>query len=189
MKNLFKFSTRQFSSASTSNKHLIDYAATCINQSDALLVTAGAGIGHDSGLATFRGKEGLWKAYPFFKKTNMSFADAANPAFFESDPRKFWFFYGHRFNMYQEANPHQGFHDLLRLGKDKMKGNYFVYTSNVDNHFQKAGFSDSKVVECHGSIFHFQCSSCWEIFEANVDKVDICTEKCEATTMPCSPDC
>ena len=46
------------------------------------MISAGAGIGHDSGLPTFRGKEGLWKAYPYFKKVNMSFSDAANPAFF-----------------------------------------------------------------------------------------------------------
>ena len=100
-----------------------------------MLVTAGAGIGHDSGLATFRGKEGLWKQYPFFKKTNMSFADAANPAFFQSDPHKFWFFYGHRFNKYIETEPHPGFKNLLRIGNELMDGNYFVFTSNVDNHF------------------------------------------------------
>ena len=64
------------------NRHLIQYAAKCIRESEAVLFTAGAGIGVDSGLPAFRGKEGLWKEYPYFRKANMSFSDAANPRFF-----------------------------------------------------------------------------------------------------------
>ena len=33
----------------------------------------------------------------------------------------------------------------------------FVFTSNVDWQFQKSGFSETHVVECHGSIHHLQC--------------------------------
>jgi NAD-dependent SIR2 family protein deacetylase len=33
----------------------------------------------------------------------------------------------------------------------------FVFTSNVDGHFQKAGFAEERVTECHGSLQHFQC--------------------------------
>jgi NAD-dependent SIR2 family protein deacetylase len=33
----------------------------------------------------------------------------------------------------------------------------FVFTSNVDGHFQKAGFNEAQVLECHGSINHLQC--------------------------------
>ena len=109
---------RSFGTRTSLNSHLVEYAAQCIRESDALLITAGAGIGHDSGLPTFRGKEGLWKAYPYFKKVNMSFSDAANPAFFQQDPHKFWFFYGHRFNSYRKVKPHQGFNDLLKLARD-----------------------------------------------------------------------
>ena len=39
-------------------------AAALIAQSDALIVTVGAGMGVDSGHPDFRGKEGFWKAYP-----------------------------------------------------------------------------------------------------------------------------
>ena len=57
-------------------------------------------MGVDSGLPDFRGNKGLWKAYPYFEKAGMSFSDAANPEFFSKDPKKFWFFYGHRFKSY-----------------------------------------------------------------------------------------
>lgn len=81
-------------------------AAKALQQAEALLILAGAGMGVDSGLPDFRGNEGLWKAYPYFKETGMSFSDAANPEFFRKDPHKFWFFYGHRYKSYQETKPH-----------------------------------------------------------------------------------
>ena len=119
----------------------------------------------------------------------MSFTDAANPRFFQESPQKFWFFYGHRYNIYRKTEPHGGFKNLLEIGNTHMNGNYFVFTSNVDNHFQRAGFPDDKIVECHGSIMHFQCSFCWDIYEADVDSVDICIDKFEAKSIPSCPKC
>ena len=124
-----------------------------------ILITAGAGMGVDSGLPNFRGKEGLWKEYPYFKKANMSFTDAANPYFFSSKPHEFWFFYGHRYNIYNQKKPHNGFKILLDICRN-LKKEYHVYTSNVDGHFQKAGFDENKVTEVHGSINHYQCDYC-----------------------------
>lgn len=81
----------------------------------------------------------------------------ANPAWFQKDPALAWAFYGHRLNLYRRTRPHAGFNQLLALARSKPHG-YFVFTSNVDGHFQKAGFSESRIVECHGSIHHFQCT-------------------------------
>ncbi|NIU09105.1 MAG: NAD-dependent deacetylase, partial [Phycisphaerae bacterium] len=52
--------------------------------------------------------------------------------------------------------PHDGFHKLLQIAEQK-RGGYFVFTSNVDGQFQKAGYHEKQVEECHGSIHHFQC--------------------------------
>ena len=41
-------------------------AAKAIKNSQAMLITAGAGMGVDSGLPDFRGNQGLWRAYPYF---------------------------------------------------------------------------------------------------------------------------
>jgi NAD-dependent SIR2 family protein deacetylase len=84
-----------------------------LKKSEAVLITAGAGIGIDSGLPDFRGNTGFWEAYPYFKDAGMSFIDAANPTFFRKDPHKFWFFYGHRYNSYRDTIPHKGFQILL----------------------------------------------------------------------------
>jgi NAD-dependent SIR2 family protein deacetylase len=130
-------------------------AAEVIRNADAVLIGAGAGMGVDSGLPDFRGSEGFWEAYPPFKAMGLSFQDLANPDWFERDPHLAWGFYGHRLNLYRATVPHGGFQILKRLTADK---NPFIFTSNVDGQFQKAGFSSLRVEECHGSIHHFQCT-------------------------------
>ncbi len=133
-------------------------AAEAIKAADALLVTAGAGMGVDSGLPDFRGKEGFWRAYPAIAKLGLSFEEMASPDWFSENPHLAWAFYGHRLNLYRNTVPHHGFSQLLHLGRAKAHG-YFVFTSNVDGQFQKAGFAPERIVECHGSIHHFQCAS------------------------------
>jgi len=152
-------------------------AAVALNAADAFLVPAGAGMGIDSGLPDFRGTQGFWRAYPVIAKLGLSFEEMANPAWFKNDPALAWAFYGHRLNLYRTTVPHAGFSRLLEIGRSKPHG-YFVSTSNVDGHFQKAGFSPERVVECHGSIHRFQCLvSCTdEIWDADGDGVSIDAE-------------
>src|SRR5262249_3627519 len=61
-------------------------AARLLAAADALLLTAGAGMGVDSGLPDFRGTEGFWKAYPPYEKLGLRFESLANPEWFDSDP-------------------------------------------------------------------------------------------------------
>jgi NAD-dependent SIR2 family protein deacetylase len=143
-------------------------AAIALRESDALLVTAGAGMGVDSGLPDFRGNEGFWKAYPPMAALGISFVEMANPWWFERDPHLAWGFYGHRLNLYRRTVPHAGFHRLLEAGRRKKEG-YFVFTSNVDGQFQIAGFDADRIEECHGSLHHLQCMRpcSQEIWEAH----------------------
>jgi len=135
----------------------IERAAAALREADALSVCAGAGMGVDSGLPDFRGTEGFWRAYPIIARLGLSFEEMANPAWFERDPHLAWAFYGHRLNLYRRTDPHRGFNYLLEIGSRKAHG-CWVFTSNVDGQFQKAGFPPERIVECHGSIHHFQCS-------------------------------
>ena len=80
----------------------------------------------------------------------------ANPVWFHRKPNLAWAFYGHRLNLYRKTSPHDGFQQLLQIGEHK-PGGYFVFTSNVDGQFQKAGYREEQIEECHGSIHHFQC--------------------------------
>jgi len=163
----------------------IDKAIGYIDNADAVLITAGAGIGVDSGLPDFRGNEGFWKAYPVIAKLGHSFSAMANPEWFESNPKLAWAFYGHRLNLYRETVPHEGFTILKELVASKK--DYFIFTSNVDGQFQKAGFPEEKVYECHGSIHHFQCTTrqCTQaIYSAKDERVEVDIEKFEALNIP-----
>ena len=57
------------------------------------VITAGAGMGVDSGLPDFRGNDGFWNAYPALK--GYPFMEMANPRWFTVEPRRAWGFYGH----------------------------------------------------------------------------------------------
>lgn len=162
----------------TTNKVGFQRAADAINEADALIVTAGAGMGVDSGLPDFRGVEGFWQAYPALAKAGVQFHEIADPAAFRANPHRAWGFYGHRLNLYRQTVPHEGFTILRRIGESMPKG-MFVFTSNVDGQFQKAGFSSRQVHECHGSIHHLQCqdgcmADIWpaDDFHPQVDEVN-----------------
>jgi NAD-dependent SIR2 family protein deacetylase len=166
----------------------IRQAGLALHTADALVITAGAGMGVDSGLPDFRGSQGFWRAYPAIARRGLSFEQMANPAWFRDDPALAWAFYGHRLHLYRSTVPHTGFRRLLEIGRAKPHG-YFVFTSNVDGHFQRSGFAQERVVECHGSIHHFQCSTCCteEIWDAEGEIVDIDEEKFRA--LPPLPNC
>ena len=137
---------------------MINKAAEAIASADCLLIIAGAGMGVDSGLPDFRGNKGFWKVHANFEKEGLSFQDLATPHWFDSNPSRAWGFYGHRHQLYKKTVPHKGFQILKKWFASKSTES-FVYTSNVDGHFQKAGFSEQMVYECHGAINYFQCCS------------------------------
>ncbi len=170
----------------------IKLAAEAVFNADALLFTSGAGMGVDSGLPDFRGTQGFWKAYPPIAKLGISFSDMANPRWFISNPKLAWAFYGHRLNLYRSTVPHEGFRMLLEMGGKKKNG-YFVFTSNVDGQYHKAGFDDDRIAECHGSIHYLQSISPApgedHIWSAEGVEVIVDEEKFEAAEpLPMCPD-
>lgn len=135
----------------------IKRAVSWLRDADGMLVTAGAGMSVDSGLPDYRGADGFWHAYPALKQHRLTFRDMANPRVMASHPRLCWGFYGHRLDLYRRTVPHEGF-DILHRWAEAMPCGLSVFTSNVDGQFQKAGFDDAAIAECHGSIHVLQCS-------------------------------
>ncbi len=170
---------------------LVTRAAQAVAAADALLVTAGAGMGVDSGLPDFRGPEGFWRAYPAYRHLGLAFEDLADPRWFGEDPALAWGFYGHRRNLYRATKPHAGFALLKEWGGRAPAGS-FVFTSNVDGQFQRAGFDPARVVECHGAIDWSQClARCGVgVFQAEPAEVSIDpTSFRAAQPFPACPAC
>jgi len=169
---------------------LLDRAAELLDNAQALLVTAGAGMGVDSGLPDFRGPEGFWNAYPAYRHLGLSFVDLANPHWFQRDPALAWGFYGHRRNLYRKTPPHEGFGVVKRWSE--RVGRSFVFTSNVDAHFERSGFARDRIVECHGSLEHEQCSAACGIgiFAASEEETNVDPVSFRATEpFPHCPEC
>lgn len=166
-------------------------AVRLLENAEGLMITAGAGMGVDSGLPDFRGNEGFWKAYPALGEAGIGFELIARPSSFKRTPRLAWGFYGHRLDLYRKTTPHPGFATLKALAQRMQRG-AFVVTSNVDGQFQKAGFADHRILEIHGSIHNLQCSTpCrQEIWPADVIEPSIDAANCLwLSDLPCCPFC
>lgn len=167
----------------------INTAAQWIREADVLVLTAGAGMGVDAGLPDFRGREGLWRAYPPLAGRGLDFAAMANPRWFQHDPRLAWGFYGHRLEQYRAIDPHPGY----RILRDWCHAReHAIFTSNVDGHFAAVGFAPERICEVHGSIHRLQCtracsSAIWSA-EAHRPAIDAATLH-ETGPLPRCPAC
>lgn len=168
---------------------LLHQAAEALQQAQCLIITAGAGMGVDSGLPDFRGDQGFWTAYPMYQRLGINFYSAANPVHFSRDPAFGWGFYGHRTNLYRATRPHAGF-ALLHQWARRFALPCFVVTSNVDGQFQQAGFSEDKLLEIHGSIHHLQCSRpCSQAIWPNRETFAIDETSMRCHQVPHCPQC
>lgn len=170
-------------------QRVLERAAAALTGRSALLVTAGAGMGVDSGLPDFRGNEGFWRAYPPYAHLGLRFDELADPRWFHEDPEFAWGFYGHRLQLYRDTLPHAGFAQLRKLATASTG---FALTSNIDGHFQRARWDDTLVWEVHGSIHWFQCvGRCSnEVWSADCTEVEVDPETFRARgALPRCPRC
>lgn len=167
----------------------LEKASEALRSARALVITSGAGMGVDSGLPDFRGDKGFWNAYPMYERLGINFIGAANPVHFDRDPEFGWGFYGHRTNLYRQADPHDGFY-ILQNWADEYDLDSFVVTSNVDGQFQKAGYREDQMLEVHGSIHHLQClSPCSNAIWDNNEEIPVNLDSMRAQHVPTCSSC
>jgi len=112
-----------------------------------IVFVTGAGISQESGIPTFRGKDGLWRNYDPMKLATID-------AFYEN-PKLVWEWYNERRKNIFAAQPNLGHKAIAELEKYTK---VVVLTQNIDGLHQKAG--SSEVLELHGSIIKIKCSVC-----------------------------
>ena len=134
----------------------IHMATRAIDSADALIIAAGAGMGVDSGLPDYRGRDGFWNRYPLYAQRGLDYMKVSRARGLLVDPAFAWGFYGHQLDLHRTTHPHDGYGILLEIGGSR-PGGYFVATTNVDGQFQIAGFDAEHIHECHGSIHRLQC--------------------------------
>ena len=112
-----------------------------------IVFVTGAGISQESGIPTFRGKDGLWRNYDAMKLATID-------AFYDN-PKLVWEWYNERRRNIFAAQPNLGHKAIAKLEKYVQ---VVVLTQNIDGLHQKAG--SSKVLELHGSIVKIKCTVC-----------------------------
>jgi len=165
----------------------LSIAAQLIRGSDGLIITAGAGMGVDSGLPDYRTSKGLYTAACESKIVVGEFSQMGSALFLEVNPQGFWGFQWWLYQQFIDATPHAGYKRLLQMASSRNHG-YIVYTSNVDQYFVRAGFAANRVFECHGSMKWLQCArNChYALYPTHQAYIDMKTLN---KTVPLCPQC
>jgi len=134
----------------------IHRAAAAIASAQALVITAGAGMGCDAGLPDYRSAGGFWRDYVPMKKLGLSDpTELGRWTRFRDDPRLLIGVWAHKAELFSRAVPHAGYHVLHRLAS---RLPHSIFTTNVDLLFEHTGFEAWRLAKCHGSLDRFQCS-------------------------------
>ena len=139
----------------------IEQAAALVDDAHRICVLTGAGISTDSGIPDFRGPNGIWTKNPGAEK-------AATIDTYLRDPEarhRAWQRYVDG-GVWTEREPNDGHRALVRLeARGKLDT---LITQNVDGLHARAGTSEGKLVEIHGTMAKAMCLSCerrWPIAE------------------------
>lgn len=135
------------------DKSLID----SLRKSESIVFFTGAGISSESGIPTFRGKDGIWnKLRP---------EELANFDAFMRNPEMVWEWYNHRKKIIHEAKPNAA-HLAIAEMQNHFK-NVTVVTQNIDNFHRRAG--SSNIFELHGNIERNFCINCKKYYNEELD--------------------
>jgi len=143
---------------------LFDTVAQKLKDSRKIVFVTGAGISQESGIPTFRGKDGYWRKYDPMKLASID-------AFYD-DPKLVWEWYEDRRKNILSVKPNEGHFAISQMEEFK---DVVILTQNIDGLHQRSG--STNVLELHGSIIRIKCTVC--------DFLDNITENFESLPPKC----
>lgn len=141
-------------------------------------VMTGAGVSAESGIPTFRGKDGLWNHHRA--------ADLATPGAFARDPCLVWNFYAWRRKLLLKCRPNPAHHALARL--EERIDDFWLITQNVDGLHRQAG--SRNLIELHGDLWIDRCVRCGHARRVESEWINQAPpETLDDRTIPRCPEC
>jgi len=128
-----------------------------LRTSKSIVFFTGAGISAESGIPTFRGKDGIWNK---LKPEELANFDA-----FLKNPELVWEWYKHRKQIIKESKPNAG--HLAIAEAQNIFPKVSVVTQNIDNLHRRAG--SKTVYELHGNIERNYCIKCKTFYNEELD--------------------
>ena len=119
-----------------------------------IVILTGAGISAESGLATFRGPDGLWEGHRV--------EDVATPEAFRRDPALVQAFYDARRARLATVEPNAAHRALARLDS-QWPGELLLVTQNVDDLHERA--ESKRLLHMHGELAKGWCLACDQRFD------------------------
>ena len=126
---------------------MFDTVAQKLKDSRKIVFVTGAGISQESGIPTFRGKDGYWRKYDPMKLASID-------AFYD-DPKLVWEWYDDRRKNILDVKPNEGHFAISQMEEFK---DVVVLTQNIDGLHQRS--VSTNVLELHGSIIRIKCTVC-----------------------------
>lgn len=125
-----------------------------------IVILTGAGISKESGIDTFRDKDGLW--------TRVNLEDVATPEGYARDPRMVLDFYNERRRGLRSDNirPNAAHEALARLERE-WPGEVLLVTQNIDDLHERGG--STNLIHMHGEMFKTRCEGCGAVHEWRED--------------------
>lgn len=140
-----------------------------------IVILTGAGVSAESGLGTFRDKDGLWTKYEL--------EEVATPQGFQRNPALVHEFYNARRANCTAAVPNAAHRALARL-EAALPGQVLLVTQNVDDLHQRAG--SQNVLQMHGALMRATCHACRHTWPAppEMQPIDPCPACGQPQTRP-----
>jgi NAD-dependent deacetylase len=118
-----------------------------------VVALTGAGISAESGIPTFRGREGYWVV----GSRNYMPQEMATHAMFLMEPEQVWRWYLYRFGVVRHAGPNAGHAALVRL-EQALGDRFTLVTQNIDGLHRRAGASAERTYCIHGDAAWVRCA-------------------------------
>ncbi|MEL0629503.1 Sir2 family NAD+-dependent deacetylase [Psychromonas aquatilis] len=143
-----------------------------------IVVLTGAGISAESGIKTYRAKDGLWEKYKL--------EDVATLDGYKRDPELVLDFYNQRRKDFCHggSKPNAAHYALAELER-QFDGEFLLVTQNIDNLHEQAG--SKNVIHMHGELLKARCAKTNQIipWKADLTSNDVCT--CCQYPLPLRP--
>lgn len=123
-----------------------------LREDGSLVVLTGAGISAESGIPTFRGREGYWTV----GSREYHPQEMATFAMFERQPEEVWSWYLYRRTICRAAQPNAGHLAVVALER-ALGARFLLITQNVDGIHLRAGNSTERTYQIHGNIDYARC--------------------------------
>lgn len=133
---------------------IIEALRNCISENKKVNFLVGAGLSAESGIPTFRGKDGFWKV----GSVNYKAQEIATQAMFQAQPQEVWKWYLHRISTVHGVEPNTSHHKLKQI-EDLLEDSFVLISQNVDNLHLRAGNSLNRTHLIHGDTEKVRCNA------------------------------